>query len=45
MLEDVLMDSWNKFEGFEKFERKPGQNIRECVADLDLKFRKLENYT
>ena len=36
------MNSWNKFEDFEKFERKPGQNIREYVADFDLKFRKLE---
>ena len=42
LLEDELMDSWNKFEDFEKFERKPGQNIREYVADFDLKFRKLE---
>ena len=42
LLEDELMNSWNKFEDFEKFERKPGQNIREYVADFDLKFRKLE---
>ena len=42
LLEDELMDSWNKFEDFEKFERKHGQNIREYVADFDLKFRKLE---
>ena len=27
---------------FEKFERKPGQNIREYVANFDLKFRRLE---
>ena len=42
LLEDELMNSWNKFEDFEKFERKYGQNIREYVADFDLKFRKLE---
>ena len=42
LLEDELMNSWNKFEDFEKFERKHGQNIREYVADFDLKFRKLE---
>ena len=42
LLEDELMNSWNKFEDFEKFERKPGQKIREYVADFDLKFRKLE---
>ena len=42
LLEDEMMDSWNKFEDFEKFERKPGQNIREYVAGFDLKFRKLE---
>ena len=32
------MNSWNMFEAFEKFERKPCQNIREYVADFDLKF-------
>ena len=42
LLEDELMNSWNIFEDFEKFERKHGQNIREYVADFDLKFRKLE---
>ena len=42
LLEDELMNSWNKFEDFEKFEKKHGQNIREYVADFDLKFRKLE---
>ena len=42
MLEDELMNSWNKFEDFEKFESKHGQNIREYVADFDLIFRKLE---
>ena len=42
LLEDELMNSWNKFEDFEKFERKHVQNIREFVADFDLKFRKLE---
>ena len=43
LLEDKLMNSWNKFEDFEKFERKDGQNIIEYVADFDLKFRRLEN--
>ena len=42
LLEDELTNKWNKFEDFEKFERKPGQNIKEYVADFDLKFRKLE---
>ena len=42
LLEDELMNSWNKFEDFEKIERKHGQIIREYVADFDLKFRKLE---
>ena len=42
LLEDELMNSWNTFEDFEKFERKHGQNIREYVTDFDLKFRKLE---
>ena len=42
LLEDELMNSWNKFEDFEKFERKHGQNIREYVTDFDLKFRILE---
>ena len=35
LLEHELMNSWNKFEDFEKFERKPGQNIREYVANFD----------
>ena len=42
LLEDELMNSWNKFEDFENFGRKPGHKIREYVADFDLKFRKLE---
>ena len=42
LLEDEPTNKWNKFEDFEKFERKPGQNIKEYVADFDLKFRKLE---
>ena len=42
LLEDELMNKWNKFEDFEKFERKYGQNIRKYVANFDLKFRKLE---
>ena len=42
LLEDELMNSWNKFEDFEKFERKPGQKFGEYVADFDLKFIKLE---
>ena len=33
------MNSWNKFEDFEQFEKKHGQNIREYVADFDLKFK------
>ena len=41
LLEDELMDSLNKFEDFENFERKHGQNIREYVANFDLKFSKL----
>ena len=41
LLEDELMNSSNKCEDFEKFERKHGQNIREYVADFQ-KFRKLE---
>ena len=28
LLEDELINSWNTFEGFEKFERKRSQNIR-----------------
>ena len=42
LLKNELMNSWYKFEDFEKFERKHGQNIRDCVADYNLKFRKLE---
>ena len=42
LLEYELMNSWYKFEDFEKFERKNGQNIREYVADFDMKFRILE---
>ena len=42
LLEDELMDSLNKFEDFENFERKRGQNIREYVNNFDLKFNKLE---
>ena len=42
MLEDELMNSWNKFKDFEKFESKHGQNIREYVANFYLIFRKLE---
>ena len=43
LLEDELTSKWNKFEHFEKIERKEDQNIREYVADFDLRFRKLEN--
>ena len=42
LLEDELMDSLNKFEDFENFERKRGQSIREYVNNFDLKFNKLE---
>ena len=34
LLVDELANSWNKFEDFEKFEKKHGQNIRENVAKL-----------
>ena len=36
LLEEGLMNSWNIFEDFEKFERKHSQNIREYVTDFDL---------
>ena len=39
LLEDLLMNGWNKFEDFEKFEKKHGKNIREYVADFDVKFK------
>ena len=42
LLEDELIDSLNKFEDFENYERKHGQNIREYVNNFDLKFNKLE---
>ena len=42
LLEDLLMNSWNKFEDFEKFEKKHGQNIREYVADFDMKFKTIK---
>ena len=45
LLEDELMKSWNKFEDFEKYVRKQGQNIREYAADFYLKFREIENNT
>ena len=35
LLEDELIRSLNKFEDFEKSERKHGQNIREYVSDLE----------
>ena len=41
LLEDDLMDSLNKFEDFENFERKHGQKIREYVNNFDLKYSKL----
>ena len=42
LLEDEPRNSWNKYEGFDKSETKNDQNSRKCVADFDLKFRKLE---
>ena len=36
------MNSYNKFEDFENFERKHSQNIREYVSNFDLKFSRLE---
>ena len=37
LLADELMDSLKKFEDFENFERKHGQNIREYVNNFDLR--------
>ena len=42
LLDDELMTSLNKFEDFDNFERKQGQNIREYVANFELKVSKLE---
>ena len=42
LLEDELMSSWRRFDDFEKFERKHGQNIREYVDHFDLKSSKVE---
>ena len=42
LLEDELMSSWRRFEDFEKFERKHGQNIRKYVYHFDLKYSKVE---
>ena len=42
LLADELMDSLKKFEDFENFERKHGQNIREFVNNFDLRSSKLE---
>ena len=37
LLEDEVMSSWRRFEDFEKFERKHGQNIRDYVDNFDFK--------
>ena len=42
LLEDEVMRSWRRFEDFEKFERKHGQNIRDYVDNFDLKSSKVE---
>ena len=42
LLDDELMNSLNKFEDFENFERRQSQNIREHVANFELKISKLE---
>ena len=44
LLADELMDSFKKFEDFENFERKHGQNIREFVNNFDLRSSKLEKF-
>ena len=44
LLEDEPMNSWNKFDGFEKFERKHAQNIRWCVVFLIRSSENLETY-
>ena len=41
LLEDELMNSWNKFKNLKKFVRKHCQNIGYYVAEFDLKFGKL----
>ena len=41
LLEDELMNSWNKFESFKKFDRKHCQNIRDYFAEFDVKFEKI----
>ena len=42
LLEDEVMSSWRRFEDFEKFERKHGQNIKDYVDNFDLKSSKVE---
>ena len=41
LLEDELMNSWNKFENFKKFNRKHCQNTGDYFAEFYLKFGKL----
>ena len=42
LLEDEVMSSWRRFDDFENFERKHGQNIRDYVDNFDLKSSKVE---
>ena len=44
LLKDEVMSSWRRFEDFEKFERKHGQNIRDYVDNFDLKSSKVERH-
>ena len=41
---DELVDSIDKFEDFESFERADKQSIRDYIAALDLKYRKLGKF-
>ena len=40
---DDLVDSFEKYDDFEKFERKPGQPINEYLSSFEWKYRKIEN--
>ena len=40
---DDLVDSLEKYDDFEKFERKPGQPINEYLSSFEWKYRKIEN--
>ena len=40
---DDLVDSLEKYEEFEKVERKPGQPINEYLSSFEWKYRKIEN--